>query len=138
MEPITVSTQVPCPPETAWRRFTEPASVMAWNFASPDWCCPRARNDLRVGGGFSYRMESRDGAYGFDFEGSYLEVVPHRRIRFALGPDREVLVEFLDLGGATEVRQTFTPEATHTLEEQRSGWQAIMDNFRLHVESLRD
>jgi uncharacterized protein YndB with AHSA1/START domain len=136
MEPITVFVRVPCPPAMAWRAFTDPASVMAWNFASPDWCCPSARNDLRVGGTYCYRMESRDGSMGFDFEGQYLEIVPNQRLRFDMGPEREVLVEFVDLGTATEVRQTFTPEQTHTREQQREGWQAIMDNYRRHVESL--
>jgi len=133
-DPITVSAQVSCPPEAAWRYFTDPASITAWNFASPDWCCPHAQNDLRVGGAFSYRMEAKDGSMGFDYEGTFLEVEPPRRLRLALGPEREVVVEFVPNAAGTEVRQSFTPEGEFPVEQQRAGWQAIMDNYRVHVE----
>jgi uncharacterized protein YndB with AHSA1/START domain len=131
--PITVSVEVPCSPERAWLAFTAPQSITAWNAASPDWHCPNAVNDLRPGGRFSYRMEARDGSMGFDFEGTFTEVTPHEQLRFNLGPDREVLVEFTPRGDHTEVRQTFTPESTHPLEMQRAGWQSIMDSYARHV-----
>lgn len=108
---------------------------MAWNFASPDWHCPAARNDLRPGGEFCYRMEAKDGSMGFDYEGTFIEVTPHSRLRLALGPDREVLVEFTATDQGTKVSQTFTPETTFSLEQQRAGWQSIMDNYRQHVSS---
>lgn len=134
-EPITVSVTVPCDVQQAWQAFTDPSAVTSWNFASSDWHCPHASNDLKVGGGFCYRMEARDGSMGFDFAGSYGEVVPGRRLRFSLGPEREVTVEFLPRGRDTEVRQSFTPEPTHSREQQRAGWQAIMDNYRKYVVS---
>jgi hypothetical protein len=31
------------------------------------------------------------------------------------------------------VRVTFDAEDTHSEEQQREGWQAILDNFRRHV-----
>jgi hypothetical protein len=33
------------------------------------------------------------------------------------------------------VVQTFDAEATHSIEMQRGGWQAIMDNYKKHVEA---
>jgi hypothetical protein len=36
------------------------------------------------------------------------------------------------------VRVTFDGETTHSEEQQRSGWQAILDNFAKHVGALRD
>jgi uncharacterized protein YndB with AHSA1/START domain len=134
LTPITVSVSVHASPERAWDAFTTPASIMAWNFASPDWHCPSATNDLREGGAFSYRMAARDGSFAFDFAGTFTEVSPPHRLRFGLGPEREVLVEFTPEGDRTRVSQTFTPEATHSLEQQRAGWQAILDHYQQHVE----
>jgi uncharacterized protein YndB with AHSA1/START domain len=136
LPPITVSVTVQAAPELAWKAFTTPASITEWNFASPDWHCPRAESDLREGGAFSYRMEARDGSFGFDFGGTFLTVSPPMELRYALGPDREVVVEFTPEGRQTRVSQSFTPEATHSLEQQRAGWQSILDNYRKHVEAL--
>ena len=36
----------------------------------------------------------------------------------------------------TEVSVTFDPETENALELQRNGWQAILDNYRKHTESL--
>ncbi len=132
--PITVAVLVHASPERAWQAFTEPASITAWNFASPDWHCPRAENDLREGGAFRYRMEARDGSFGFEFEGRFLQVSPPTALRYSLGPDREVTVRFEREGDWTRVSQSVTPEATHTLEQQRAGWQAILDNYKRFAE----
>lgn len=75
-------------------------------------------------------MEAKDGSTGFDYEGTFLEVVPHSCLRFTLGADREVLVRFQESAQGTTVSQTFTPEPTFSHEQQRAGWQAIMDNYR--------
>jgi len=135
LAPITVSVEVPGTVEQAWIAFTNTSAIQAWNFASPDWHCPGASNDLKPGGSFCYRMEARDGSMGFDYEGTFKEVSPYRRLSFALGPEREVLVEFLSRGSATEVRQSFTPDTEVSIEQQRAGWQAIMDNYRTYVAS---
>ncbi len=135
-EPITVSVLVHAGPERAWHAFTTPADVMAWNQASTDWHCPSAHNELREGGSFSYRMEARDGSGGFDFAGTFLELTPPARLRYALGPDREVLVEFAPEGSTIRVSQSFTPEDTHSQEQQRAGWQSILENFKSHVETV--
>lgn len=81
-------------------------------------------------------MEARDGSMGFDFEGTFREVSPNLRLSFTLGPEREVLVEFVSHGNVTEVRQSFTPDSDFPIEQQRAGWQAIMDNYRKYVSSL--
>ncbi|CAN7506997.1 SRPBCC domain-containing protein [Acidovorax sp. LjRoot129] len=133
---LTVSVEVGCDAQRAWQAFVSPAAITAWNFTSPEWCCPHAENDLRVGGAFSYRMEAKDGSMGFDFAGTFTEVVPHRRLRYALGEHREVVVDFVDLpGGRTEVRQSFIPDTTFPPEQQRAGWQAILDNYKTFLES---
>lgn len=133
--PITVSVLVHTTAERAWDAFTNPTAITQWNFASAEWHCPKAQNELTVGGTFSYRMEARDGSFGFDFAGTFIALTPAKHLRFSMGEDREVDVTFEAEGAGTRVSQSFTPEATHSLEEQRSGWQAIMDNYKAYAES---
>lgn len=130
---ITVETRVNAPIDKVWNAYTTPEDIMQWNAASDDWHTPSATVDLRKGGSFSSRMEARDGSMGFDFEGIYTEIAEHERIEYALG-ERAVKVDFQPDGDAVVVRVTFDAEPTHTIEQQREGWQAILDNFARHVE----
>ena len=131
---ITVDTTVAAPVERVWRAYTTPEAIMQWNAASDDWHTTRATVDLRPGGAFTSRMEAKDGSMGFDFAGTYTEVVEHERLAYAFG-DRSALVLFRTVPGGTAVRVTFDSESTHPVEQQRQGWQAILDNFKRHVEA---
>ena len=132
---VTVATTVKAPVWKVWECFTQPGHITQWNSASPDWHAPSATNDLRPGGTFTYRMEARDGSIGFDFAGTYDEVVPHKRIAYALGDGRKVVVTFAEENGMTRVAETFETERENPAEMQRAGWQAILDNFKAHAES---
>lgn len=133
MEQITVTTTVHAPRAAVWRAYTTPADIVQWNAASDDWHTTTARVDLRVGGAFSSRMEAKDGSMGFDFAGTYTAVEPERLLAYAFG-DRTARVEFREQGDGVHVTVAFDPEETHPLEVQRGGWQAILDNFKRHVE----
>ncbi len=130
---ITVETTVAVFPETAWMYWTEPAHITKWNQASDDWHTPRAENDLRAGGTFTSRMESKDGKYGFDFGGVYDAVEPYRRIAYTIGDGRSVTVLFESAGSGTKITETFEAEGENSPERQREGWQAILDSFRRYV-----
>jgi len=134
---ITISVFVEASLGKTWDAFTSPSSIVKWNFASDDWCCPTATNDLRVDGSFNYRMESKDGKVGFDFCGKYTKVIPENRIAYVLGDDREVSIEFRAIGERTEVIETFDTETENSLDLQRAGWQAILNNVKKHVETNR-
>jgi len=133
---ITVSTLVAAPRHDVWRAYTTPADIMVWNTASPDWHTTAASVDLRVGGKFTSRMEAKDGSFGFDFEGEYTVVVPHQRLEYSFG-GREGVVAFTESAAGVAVRVTFDGEDTHSEEQQRTGWQAILDNFAAHVQRTR-
>lgn len=135
MSRITVETTVRAPLATVWRAYTTPADIMAWNAASDDWHTPRASVDLRPGGAFCSRMEAKDGSFGFDFAGTYTQVLPERLIEYAFG-DRKARVEFTEGSEGVHVRVSFDAEQTHSLEQQREGWQAILDRFKAHAETL--
>lgn len=133
---ITVETLVKSPIEAVWSAWTTPADIEQWNAASDDWHTTEASVDLRVGGEFSSRMEAKDGSAGFDFAGTYTRVLHHELIEASFG-DRVLLVEFEEVPEGVIVRETFDSEPTHSVEQQRDGWQAILDNFARHVESKR-
>jgi uncharacterized protein YndB with AHSA1/START domain len=129
---ITVTTLVDAPLREVWRAYTTPEDIMAWNAASPDWHTTASSVDLRPGGLFSSRMEAKDGSFGFDFAGEYTRVVPHELIEYRFG-DRVGLVEFAPRPEGVLVTVTFDSETIHPEEQQREGWQAILDSFARHV-----
>ena len=129
---ITVSTVVIAPIHEVWRAYTTPEDIKAWNTASPDWHTTTASVDLRPGGKFSSRMEAKDGSFGFDFAGEYTKVEPHQLIEYAFG-ERVGLVEFKEGAAGVTVTVTFDGEPTHSEEQQKTGWQAILDSFSRHV-----
>lgn len=133
---IEIETTVPAPIEEVWRAWTTPADILQWNAASDDWHTTAATVDLRVGGAFSFRMEAKDGSVGFDFEGAYAQVVPHELIEMTFG-GRSAVVEFVPKDGGVVVRETFDAEEIHSIEQQREGWQAILDRFARHVAAGR-
>ncbi len=132
---ITIETKIAAPVERVWQAYTTPADITRWNFASDDWCCPSAEADVRVGGNYKARMEARDGSFGFDFEAVYQEVEPGKTLAFEMPDGRKVRTTFETAGGATIVKTVFDAETENSLEMQRDGWQAILDNFRRHVEA---
>lgn len=134
---ITIETTINTPVEAVWSAWTTPDDIKQWNAASDDWHTTEATVDLRVGGAFSSRMEAKDGSMGFDFAGTYTRVVEHEAIEYSLDDGRVVVIEFLAGAGGVTVREIFEAESANDVEQQRQGWQAILDNFRRHVESKR-
>jgi uncharacterized protein YndB with AHSA1/START domain len=131
---ITVETTVSAPVAKVWHDYTTPEAIVGWNAASDDWHTTAATVDLREGGAFSSRMEAKDGSVGFDFAGTYTKIVQNRLIEYAFG-DRTATVEFVPAPEGTTLRVTFAPETTHPIEQQREGWQAILDNFKRYAEA---
>lgn len=87
-------------------------------------------------------MEAKDGSTGFDFGGTYDEVVPNKRIKYTLDDGRMMDIAFLPIGQAgakanngVTITETFEPENQNPIDMQRQGWQAILDNFKIYVES---
>jgi uncharacterized protein YndB with AHSA1/START domain len=131
---ISVETTVNAGIDRVWRAYTTPEDIQKWNAASDDWHTTTASVDLRPGGAFCSRMEAKDGSMGFDFAGTYTNVVQHKLIEYSFG-DRVAKVEFDSAPKGVRVRVTFDAESTHSVEQQRDGWQAILNNFARHVES---
>jgi uncharacterized protein YndB with AHSA1/START domain len=131
---IIVQTNIKAPVEKVWEYWTLPEHIIKWNFASDDWQTPWAENDLRPGGKFKSRMEAKDGSSGFDFEGTYTTVKTNELIEYEIGDGRKVKVMFLENGSETNVVEKFEAENVYSFEQQRTGWQSILDNFKKYTE----
>lgn len=133
---INIMTSVDISLEKAWELWTEPEHIVHWNYASDDWQTTRAQNDLKAGGKFSYRMEAKDGSFGFDFSGVHKEVKLYTFIDSLLDDGRMLKVSFDYNDGKTFINEVFEAEMENSLELQRTGWQAILDNFKKYAEGL--
>lgn len=129
-EKVTVEVLVNAPLEKAWKVWTEPEFITKWNFASDDWKCPTAKNDLRTGGRFSYLMKASDDSVGFDFSGEYTRVEQLKVIEYRIDDGRMVNIVFTEESDKTRVTETFEAENMHPVVLQRNGWQAILNNFK--------
>jgi uncharacterized protein YndB with AHSA1/START domain len=132
---ITVETIINAPVEKVWKNWTDPKDIVQWAFASDDWHAPYADNDVRVDGTFKTTMAAKDGSFSFDFGGVYTKVKPNKTLDYTIGDGRKVWISFEDQGDKTKVIETFEAEEMNSIEMQKGGWQAIMENFRKHVEA---
>ncbi|OKS87349.1 SRPBCC family protein [Mucilaginibacter polytrichastri] len=132
---ITIGATVNAPVEVVWEYWTGPEHITQWNSASPDWHTTKAENDLRAGGKFLSRMEAKDGSFGFDFGGVYDEVIPNKLISYTLGDGRKAKITFTDEDEETQITTVFDAENQNSIEMQKSGWQAILDNFKKYTEA---
>ena len=132
---IKIETIVAAPLEKVWDFWTEPEHITHWNFASDDWHCPWAKNDVREGEKFTWRMEAKDGSFGFDFGGEYQSIKPNQLIEYTIGDGRKVKITFKENGNETQVIEVFEAETQNSLEMQKNGWQAILNNFKKYVEN---
>lgn len=131
---ITVESIIEAPVEKVWIFWTQPEHITKWNYASDDWHCPSAENDLRTGGTYRARMEAKDGSMGFDFEATYDEVINHKKIAYTMTDGRQATTFFKSLDGKTKVTTSFDAENKNPVDMQKDGWQAILDNFKKYAE----
>ena len=131
---ITVEVTVAAPIEKVWDAYVTPEDIVQWNAASDDWHTTASTVDLRPGGKFSSRMEAKDGSFGFDFEGEYTNIVTHELIEYAFG-DRTAEIRFAEAEAGVKVTVEFAAEEENSPEDQKGGWQAILNNFKRHVEA---
>lgn len=136
MQQLTISVHVDAPAEKVWEIWGAPEHIMQWCHASDDWHTPYAANDLRTGGEFTTAFAAVDGSMAFDFTGIYTEVRPYEYVSYSITGGREVSISFERTDTGTRIIETFEAESTHTTEQQIEGWQAILNNFKKHAESV--
>ncbi len=136
METLTVETAVSVPQAKAWEYWTDETHITKWNMASPDWECPKAENHVESGGRFKFLMQAKDGSSSFEFKGQYAIVIPMSLLSYTIDDGRSVTVHFEPIDASkTKIIEHFEAEKVHSLAEQKSGWSAILENFKKYVES---
>ena len=120
-----------------WRAWNTPEDIVRWSTASDDWHTTRSTVDLREGGKFCSRMEAKDGSFGFDFEGTYTKVVVNQQLEYVMDDNRGVTIIFTEVDDGVRILQTFDAEDENSMEQQREGWQNILNNFVRFVEVRR-
>ena len=115
---IKVTATISADAKKVWDYYTNPAHIVKWNFADPSWHCPKASNDLKIGGSYFARMEAKDGGFGFDFEATYNEITMGQGFSYSFA-DRNVTVKLKDLVNQTEISVVFDPENEHPIEMQK-------------------
>jgi uncharacterized protein YndB with AHSA1/START domain len=132
---ITVEVVVQASKDIVWEAWTNPRSIEQWNQADVSWHCPKAENDVRVGGRFIVTMAAKDGSASFDFSGTYMQVVPGEKLAYTMDDNRTAEVVFLAKSDTiTKIVETFEPETQNSIELQRSGWQSILNSFKSYTE----
>jgi uncharacterized protein YndB with AHSA1/START domain len=132
---INIETVIKSDLDTVWLAWNNPEDIKQWNTASQDWHTTESTVELKVGGAFSSRMEAKDGSMGFDFNGTYTKVIEKQFIEYFLEDGRSVETEFSLVENGIKVVQIFEAESQNQAEQQRQGWQSILNNFATHVES---
>ncbi|MDF1696258.1 MAG: SRPBCC family protein [Saprospiraceae bacterium] len=135
MTTVTITAHITAKINKVWEYWTSPHHIIRWNFASPEWHCPTAEHDLQVGGNFKYHMAAKDGSMGFDYKGTFTQIQPEKVLAFTLEDNRKVSITFEETENGTRVTETFEIEDENTIEMQKQGWQAILNNFKAHVEA---
>ncbi|MFN5374672.1 MAG: SRPBCC domain-containing protein [Flavobacteriia bacterium] len=131
---LEVRAVIEAPLDQVWDKWTQAVHVVNWNFAHESWCCPKAEVDFLVGGGSNYRMEAKDGSFGFDLKATFSAIEEHKQILSVLEDGRNVIVNFNVEGNQTTVVQRFEPEQENPLDMQQGGWQAILNQFKSYCE----
>lgn len=134
-EKITVSATIDAGIEKVWKYWTEPRHITNWNTATDEWHTPKAENDLKEGGRFVYRMEAKDGSFGFDFGGEYTEIREQELLAYKLDDGRKAKVSFEEKDKKVTLTEEFEVEDQNPVEMQKEGWQAILSNFKKYTES---
>jgi len=120
--------------ELVFECWLKPEHLIHWYSAGDGWTTPYAESDGRTGGRFKIGFAGPDGKVAFDFTGTYDDVTPYDLIAFTSDDDRPMRVEFSDQGGKTLVTFTLTLEPTHSEEQQRHGWTAMIENLGKYLE----
>lgn len=133
-QPITVEITIVAPMSQVWQCWNTPEHIQGWAFASDDWEAKALGNDLRVGGKFTTIMSAKDKSASFEFTGTYSNVKECETLEYDMADGRHVNITFRARPEGVTITETFDPEKENAEEKQRSGWQAILDNFKKHVE----
>jgi uncharacterized protein YndB with AHSA1/START domain len=118
--------------ETLYEAWTDPKVMAQWFFVDPTWSA-EVENELRVGGTYRLAMVlSTDERH--TMSGEYLELEPHRRIRFTWNShvvdNSRITIEIEPVGDRTRLRLTHELiPSEEARQAHRAGWGGCLDNL---------
>lgn len=131
---IAVAVLIQKPLEIVWEKWTNADDIKQWNIPFENWHCPEATNDVKEGGSFFFRMESKDTTEGFNYTGKYSNVIPLEYIESIQEDGRKSVIEFQQIDNNTIIRETFEPEAQTPLDMQEAFCQSVLNRFKQYTE----
>jgi uncharacterized protein YndB with AHSA1/START domain len=138
MKKITVESIVKADVQKVWAFWTGVDYIKLWCHAGSDWGVGEVQNDLKTGGKFLTSMHALDNSASFNFTGTYLEIDKNKKIKYLMdGADKrecEIIFEITS-EGYTKITETFDAENQNSVELQKNGWEAILNNFKKLAES---
>ena len=132
---ITAEVTINKPVEIVWKTWTTPADIMQWNIPFDDWHSPKVENDVKEGGQFLFRMESKESSEGFDHSGTYDKVINNQLVEYTVSDGRKSIIQFLSEGDKTRIIESFEPEAGNPVDMQRDFCQSVLNNFKRYAEN---
>ena len=132
---ITAEIIIHAPIEKVWKLWTTDADIMQWNNPSDEWHSPNVEIDLKEGGRFLFRMETKNGSVGFDHTGRYDKIIHHQLIEYTVDDGRKSIIVFTTDHHSTTVTETFEPEPQTPVEMQKEFCQSVLNNFKKYVEN---
>src|SRR6187402_3991611 len=107
---LTAEIIIQAPIEKVWKLWTTAADIKQWNNPSDEWYSPNVEIDLKTGGRFLFRMETKNGSVGFDHAGRYDKILLHQLIEYTVDDGRRSVIVFSTNNVSTTVTETFEPE----------------------------
>ena len=132
---LTAEIIIQAPIEKVWKLWTTAADIKQWNNPSDEWHSPNVEIDLKTGGRFLFRMETKNGSVGFDHAGRYDKILLHQLIEYTVDDDRRSVIVFSTNNDSTTVTETFEPEPQNPVDMQKEFCQSVLNNFKKYVES---
>ena len=132
---LTAEIIIQAPIEKVWKLWTTAADIKQWNNPSDEWHSPNVEIDLKTGGRFLFRMETKNGSVGFDHAGRYDKILLHQLIEYTVDDGRRSVIVFSTNNDSTTVTETFEPEPQTRVDMQKEFCQSVLNNFKKYVES---
>lgn len=117
-----------------WDTWNDENQMKYWMFISDDYEVKNPHNDLKIGGGYSYQMVSKNGGFDFDYSGTYTAIELNKFIAFTMNDGRKAEIVFSVIEDVVHIEMQFEPVDEQDIDVQLNGWQALLNNFKNHVE----
>lgn len=124
-------------PSVVFELWTQPELLAKWFRPSPEFTHQAIEIDAKVGGRYRVAFRSPDGRVDV-VGGEYLEVAPSKRLAFSwtweppnehAGIESKVIVDFLEIGGETELVLTHGLSDLEMRNSHNEGWSGALDQI---------